>query len=62
MEITRDKPKFRPLHLHLLTQDDLDKLLAIVSAVAENRINHTQPIIRTAVDLRRIILEELERE
>ena len=48
MNIYQADPKFRPVTLVLETVDDFDKLFAIVSNVAENRINHSPQIVEAA--------------
>lgn len=50
MEITRDPPEFRPVTIRIETQDELDKLVAIVAGVARNSINHTPQVIAAAKD------------
>lgn len=55
MKILQAEPGFRPVTIVLETQDDFDKLYAIVSSVADNRTNHTPPIITAAADLRRTL-------
>ena len=51
MKIYQDDPAFRPVTIELETQDDFDKLFALVSDVAENRINHAPPVIEAAKSL-----------
>ena len=48
MNIYQADPKFRPVTLVLETVDDFDKLFAIVSNVAENRISHAPLTIAAA--------------
>ena len=62
LTITRDDPLFRPVTIRIESQDDLDKLLAIIRAVAENRINHTPQIIRAAMDFRRDLLNTINED
>ena len=62
IDITRDDPDFRPVTIRIESQDDLDKLLAIIRAVAENRINHTPQIIRAAVDFRTAITNTIDKD
>ena len=59
MVVTQDAPKFRPVTIRVETQDELDMLHAVIGAVADNRIQHTQQVIRAAVDLR-IMLNRLD--
>lgn len=54
--------EFRPVSIVLETQDELDAFLAIVGNVAENRINHTAPIIRAAVDMRASVLRAINQD
>lgn len=60
MKVTQSSPSFRPVIIELETEDDVDKLMAILSAVAENRINHSPAIIRAAIDIRSSIEEFLD--
>lgn len=62
MQITRDEPAFRPVTIRIESEDDLDKLLAIIDNVACNRINHTPPVIRAAVDFRNQLFNIIEGE
>jgi len=62
MIVTQDKSKFRPITLRIETQDELDVLLVVISNVAENRINHSQPAIVAAKDLRASILDIINSE
>lgn len=57
MEISIAPIPFRPVTIVLESQDEVDKLIAIISGVAENRINHTPPVIRAAIDLVRKLVE-----
>lgn len=52
LTITRDEPAFRPVTIRIDSQDDLDKLLTIIDNVACNRISHSSPVLRAAIDLR----------
>lgn len=49
LTITRDNPAFRPVTIRIESQDDLDKLYAIIDTVACDRINHTPQLIRAAI-------------
>lgn len=60
MKVTQSSPSFRPVTIELETEDDVDKLMAILSAVAENRIHHSPAIIRAAIDIRSSIEESLD--
>jgi len=60
LTITRDDPTFRPVTIRIESQDDLDKLYAIIDAVACNRINHTPQLIRAAVDFRTAIANAID--
>ena len=60
MKVIQSPPSFRPVTIELETEDDFDKLMAILSAVAENRINHPPAIIRAAIDIRCGIQESLD--
>jgi len=35
-----DPPTWRPVHITLTTEDDFDKLIAVIAQVADNRIHH----------------------
>ncbi len=59
MNISRAEPEFRPVTIELETQNDLDRFLAILDQVAENRINHPPPVQRAAIDIRRAILDRI---
>jgi hypothetical protein len=48
MKIFQDIPLFRPVTIKLENQDEYDQLLEIVSAVAANRINNTEQVIKAA--------------
>lgn len=48
MRVTQDKPKYRPITIVLEDQDDYDALLAVVSQVAQNKINHPVAVIGVA--------------
>lgn len=48
MLLTRDNPRFRPVTIRLEKQDELDQLLAIIEAVAGNKINHVPGVITVA--------------
>lgn len=61
MEIEQDAPQFRPVTLRLYTEDDFDQLVAIVLAVAQNRINHTPAMIGAATRLAEL-LARVERD
>lgn len=66
MKITRDPAAFRPVTIRLESEDEVDKLAAIVNAVARNRINHTPQLVAAAKHLdvwfrrRRLLNEEEE--
>lgn len=62
IEVTRDAPTFRPVTLRITQEDDLDKLLAVLSNVAENRIQHAPQIIKAAVELRSSLLEVINKD
>lgn len=62
MKISQAPAEFRPVSIEFETQDELEKFLAIVSAVAENRINHTPQTIRAAVDMRADFLSFINRD
>ena len=51
MIVTIAEPQYRPVTIVLETQDELDKMVAIVAAVAQNKINHTHALIRAADDM-----------
>ena len=57
MNIYKDPPTFRPMHIELVDQDDYDKLENIVFAVANNKINHSPQLIEAA----KAILSKLHR-
>jgi hypothetical protein len=48
MDISREDAKFRPVTITLETQNEYDQLMAIIYHVAENKINHTPPLITAA--------------
>ncbi|MBS4019559.1 MAG: hypothetical protein KGZ68_15140 [Dechloromonas sp.] len=50
MKITRDPPSFRPVTIRLESEDEVDKLVAIVAGVARNVLVHTSPVIAAAKD------------
>lgn len=52
--------EFRPVSVTLETEDEFDIFVAILSAVAENRVNHTPTVIRAAVDMRRDFLSAVD--
>ena len=60
LTITRDDPLFRPVTIRIESQDDLDKLYAIIDTVACNRINHTPQLIRAAVDFRTALFNVID--
>jgi hypothetical protein len=60
MEVSIAPASFRPVTIVLDTQDEVDKLIAVLSGVAENRINHTPPVIRAAIDLRADLVRALD--
>jgi hypothetical protein len=62
MIVTQDKPKFRPVTVRIETQDELDMLLAVISNVAENRINPIPQVIVAAKDLRVSIFDIINSE
>lgn len=62
LTITRDNPAFRPVTIRIESQDDLDKLYAIIEAVASNRINHAPQLIHVLVDFRTPIANALEKD
>lgn len=62
LTITRDNPAFRPVTIRIESQDDLDKLYAIIEAVASNRINHTQQLIRAALDFHTAIADIINKD
>lgn len=51
MDITRDDPTFRPVTIRIETQDELDQFLAVISAVANNQINHLPQVSKAAKTL-----------
>ena len=55
MEILQDNPQFRPVTIKIDRRDDYDKLTEIISAVAENRINHRPQLVIVAKDLLRCL-------
>lgn len=66
MDVTRDPPEFRPVTIRIETQDELDKLLAIVANVARSNI-HFAPaadpsMFRFAIDMERSLTDLLNRE
>ena len=48
MKITQDPAAFRPVTIRLESEDEVAKLVAIVTAVAQNRIHHTPQLIAAA--------------
>lgn len=50
MKITRDPAPFRPVTIRLESEDEVDKLVAIVAQVARNSTHHPQQIIDAAKD------------
>lgn len=60
MKVTIAPLPFRPITIVLDSQDEVDRLIAVLSGVAENRINHTSPVIRAAIDLRAHIVGLLD--
>lgn len=62
MQITRDETAFRPVTIRIESEDDLDKLIAIIDNVACNRISHTPQVIRAAVDFRNQLFNIIEGE
>ena len=62
MVLTRDNPRFRPVTIRLEKLDELDQLLAILEAVAGNKINHLPGIVTAAkrllADLTNLIEED----
>jgi hypothetical protein len=60
MRVSIAPAEFRPVSVVLEDRDDFDKLMAIVAAVAENRIHHAPALIRAAVDMRAAILSATE--
>ena len=51
MKITQADPLFRPVTIVLETQDEFDKLMAILATVAQNKVNHQPQTIRAAVEM-----------
>jgi len=62
MKVTRDPPAFRPVTIRLETQDELDKLLAIIANVARNNAHLTVAVIRAAVDMEHTLTDLLNRD
>lgn len=62
MKVTRDPPAFRPVTIRLETQDELDKLLAIIASVARNNTHLTATVIRAAVDMEHTLTDTLNRD
>lgn len=62
LTITRDNPAFRPVTIRIESQDDLDKLYAIINAVACNRINHAPQLIHVLVDFRTAIADIINKD
>ena len=60
LTITRDDPLFRPVTIRIESQDDLDKLYAIIDTVACNCVNHTQQLVRVAMDFRAAIANAID--
>ena len=62
MLLSRDNPRFRPVTIRIEKLDELDQLLAIIEAVAGNRVNHVPQTIAAAkrllADLNTLILED----
>jgi hypothetical protein len=50
--IEMDEPQFRPLTIRIETQDDYDKLFAIVSAVADDKLVRAPQVIDAARQFR----------
>jgi hypothetical protein len=48
MIVTQAEPEFRPVTIVLETQDEYDKLVAVLGNVARNLINHTHGEIAAA--------------
>lgn len=62
LTITRDNPTFRPVTIRIDSQDDLDKLLAIIDTVACNRISHQPQHVSAAVDFRTAIANAINED
>ena len=60
MIVTIAEPQYRPVTIVLETQDELDKMVAIVAAVAQNKINHTPVLIRAAADMIKDLIHATE--
>ena len=60
MIVTIAEPQYRPVTIVLETQDELDKIVAIVAAVAQNKINHTPALIRAADDMAKDLIHATE--
>lgn len=52
MKITKAEEAFRAVTITIETQKEWDELYAVVTAVAENRTQHTNTMMRAAIDLR----------
>lgn len=62
MLITQADPEFRPITVVIETQDEYDQLIAILSAVAGNRVNHLPQVVKAAGNWCRLITAVIEGE
>ena len=59
MIVTQAEPEFRPITIVLETQEEYDKLVAILASVSRNAINHTYGEIEAAKSLLKDLTDEI---